>query len=171
MNQKVLGSATEGVALNALKAGVCSAYTGPKSSYPAECVKLAGEQKEFAPEAAVVVDKTDKPLAAAGEKSEVAAAPAVPEEEVNEGVQAPAKENAVVSGNVAVDVKPAEATPAVANVPTTAAVTGKVKLDMYWRAFWYVIVLYRPYCCYLSADMGICAAPGACRSSRDPCFR
>ncbi|EGZ25425.1 hypothetical protein PHYSODRAFT_487619 [Phytophthora sojae] len=135
VNQKVLGSATEGVALNALKAGVCSAYTGPKSSYPAECVKLAGEQKEFAPEAAVVVDKTDKPLAAAGEKSEVAAAPAVPEEEVNEGVQAPAKENAVVSGNVAVDVKPAEATPAVANVPTTAAVTGKVKLDMYWRAF------------------------------------
>ncbi|KAE8887776.1 hypothetical protein PF005_g3162 [Phytophthora fragariae] len=163
VNQQVLGSATEGVALNALKAGVCSAYTGPKSFYPAECVKLVGEQKEFAPEEAVVVDNGDKPLVAAGENSQAVAAPAVPvKEEVNLGVPAPAKENAVNGGNVVVDVKGAEATPAVANipitaavdgvnvvadvkgaeatpavanVPITAAVTGKVQLDMYWRAF------------------------------------
>ncbi|KAK1934662.1 Gamma-interferon-responsive lysosomal thiol protein [Phytophthora citrophthora] len=130
VNQKVLGSATEGVPLNMLKTNICSAYTGPKSFYPAECVKLVGEQKEFAPEEAVAV----KPLVATGENSQAAVAPA--NGAVNTGVQAPAKEDAVEGGDgdIVVDMKE-EATPAPAIVPTTAAVTGKVHLEMYWRAF------------------------------------
>ncbi|KAJ8556985.1 hypothetical protein ON010_g8977 [Phytophthora cinnamomi] len=135
VNQKVLGSATEGVALNALKAGVCSSYTGPKSFYPAECVKLVGEQKEFAPEE-TTVDKGDNPVVAAGETPKTAAV-APKKEEVNTGVQAPAKGDAIEGGDgdIAVDMKEEEPTPAAANVPITTAMTGKVKLDMYWRAF------------------------------------
>ncbi|CAH0473459.1 unnamed protein product [Peronospora belbahrii] len=50
VNQKALGTATEGISLNMLKTSICSAYTGPKSFYPAECVKFVGEQKLFAAE-------------------------------------------------------------------------------------------------------------------------
>ncbi|KAL3656323.1 hypothetical protein V7S43_018815 [Phytophthora oleae] len=130
VKQKVLGSATEGVPLNMLKTSICSSYTGPKSFYPAECVKIVGEQKEFAPEEAV----TDKPLVATGENSQAAAAPA--NGALNTGVQAPPKD-AVEGGDsdIAVDMKKEEATPAPANVPTTAAVAGKAQLEMYWRAF------------------------------------
>ncbi|KAG1692361.1 hypothetical protein DVH05_025528 [Phytophthora capsici] len=131
VNQKVLGSATEGVPLNMLKTNICSAYTGPKSFYPAECVKLVGEQKIFAPEEAVV----DKALVAAGSISQAAAAPA--NGVITTGVEATAKEDAVEGGDgdIVVDVKEEEATPAPAIVPTTAAVVGKVQLQMYWRAF------------------------------------
>eukprot|EP00644_Phytophthora_capsici_P015554 jgi/Phyca11/536980/estExt2_fgenesh1_pg.C_PHYCAscaffold_700024 len=121
VNQKVLGSATEGVPLNMLKTNICSAYTGPKSFYPAECVKLVGEQKVFAPEEAVV----DKALVAAGSISQAAAAPA--NGVITTGVEATAKEDATEGGDgdIVVDVKEEEATPAPAIVPTTAAVVGK----------------------------------------------
>ncbi|KAG3114352.1 hypothetical protein PI124_g6849 [Phytophthora idaei] len=134
VNQQVLGSATEGVPLNMLKTSICSAYTGPKSFYPAECVKLVGEQTEFAPEE-TVVDKGDKPLVAAGENTQAAAAPGT--EAVNTGVQAPAKDDALEGGDgdIAVEMKKEVATPAPANVPTTATAAGKVQLEMYWRAF------------------------------------
>ncbi|KAG6972523.1 hypothetical protein JG688_00003948 [Phytophthora aleatoria] len=130
----VLGSATEGVPLNMLKTSICSAYTGPKSFYPAECVKLVGEQTEFAPEE-TVVDKGDKPLVAAGENTQAATAPGT--EAVNTGVQAPAKDDALEGGDgdIAVEMKKEVATPAPANVPTTATAAGKVQLEMYWRAF------------------------------------
>ncbi|ETI47043.1 hypothetical protein F443_08654 [Phytophthora nicotianae P1569] len=130
VNQKVLGSATEGVPLNMLKTSICSAYTGPKSFYPAECVKLVGEQKEFAPEEAV-----DKPMVAAGENPQAAAAPG--KEAVNMEARAPAKADALEGGDgdIVVDMKEEVATPAPANVPTTTTVAGKVQLEMYWRAF------------------------------------
>ncbi|KAG7391729.1 Gamma interferon inducible lysosomal thiol reductase (GILT) [Phytophthora pseudosyringae] len=134
VKQKVLGSATEGVPLNMLKTSICSAYTGPKSFYPAECVKLVGEQKEFAPEE-TVVDKGDKPLVAAGENSQAPIAPV--KTAVSTGVQIPVKADAVEGGDgdIVVDMKEEQATPAPADVPSTTVAAGKVQLDMYWRAF------------------------------------
>ncbi|KAH7463214.1 Gamma-interferon-responsive lysosomal thiol protein [Phytophthora ramorum] len=134
VNDKVLGSATEGVPLNMLKTSICSAYTGPKSFYPPECVKVVGEQKEFAPEEAVE-NKGDKPLVAAGEKSQATSAPE--REAVNTGVQAPANGDTVEGGDgdIVVDMKEEKANAVPAVVPITAAVSGKVQLDMYWRAF------------------------------------
>jgi hypothetical protein len=168
VNQKVLGSATEGVPLNMLKTSICSAYTGPKSFYPGECVKLVGEQQQFAPEE-IVVDKGDKPLAVAGEKSQATAAPV--KEAVNTGIQAPASGDVVEGegGDIVVDMKEEEATPAAANVATTAAATGKVRLDMYWRAFWYVArhTIFVHYLLETETDRLLRVALAVCRSSRD----
>ncbi|KAG7400380.1 Gamma interferon inducible lysosomal thiol reductase (GILT) [Phytophthora boehmeriae] len=134
VDQKVLGSATEGVALNTLKINICSAYKGPKSFYPAECVKLVGEQREFAPEK-VVKDNGEEPLVSAGEVTVNAQPVATAQKLENVEVEAPAKAVEGTDGDIVVDMKEEETKSPPAIVATTAATTGKVQLEMYWRAF------------------------------------
>lgn len=130
-NQNVLGSATDGVPLNMLKRGICSAYAGPKSFYPPECVKLVGEQKVFSPEESVA-SKGDHPLGATGEA--LLAADASLNEAVSTEAQAPTMVNAYKGGDGDVVVEMMDSlAPATAATMVTAA--DKVQLEMYWRAF------------------------------------
>ncbi|CAI5747258.1 unnamed protein product [Peronospora destructor] len=129
VNHKVLGSATEGVDLKMLKTNICSAYTGPKIFYPAECVKLVGEQKKFAFED-TVTDNGDKPLVAPGGKSQGIITLA--EEAINTEVEPP-----VIKGGDGDSVEDMASViaPVPAFVPATAEKSGKVQMEMYWRAF------------------------------------
>ncbi|RLN87741.1 hypothetical protein BBJ28_00005454 [Nothophytophthora sp. Chile5] len=103
--------------------------------YPPSCVKLIGEQKEFAEEEAAEKEG-DAPLAAVGENQ----AEAKPDVEVQrkEAEKEAAAPVEAEDGDLVVDIKeePENAAPAEpVNVPVEAAGTGKVKLNMYWRAF------------------------------------
>ncbi|RLN46681.1 hypothetical protein BBJ29_001405 [Phytophthora kernoviae] len=134
VNQKVLGSATEGVPLNTLKINICSAYKGPKSFYPEECVKLVGEQKEFAPEK-VVKDTDDGPQVATGESAANAQPAAIAQNRANAEVETLAKANEGGDGDIVVDMKEEKTNAPPAVAATAAVVSGKVQLEMYWRAF------------------------------------
>ncbi|CEG49241.1 Gamma-interferon inducible lysosomal thiol reductase [Plasmopara halstedii] len=133
-NQEVLGSLTEGVPLSMLKRGICSAYTGPKSFYPAECLKLSGEQKVVSPEESVQRND-DKPLVATDKKLEPTATPS--ENTVILEAQAPTDANApeVVNSDNDVKMKEQLSTPASPVTTTVVVAAGKVQLEMYWRAF------------------------------------
>lgn len=134
VDQKVLGSATEGVPLNSLKISICSAYKGPKSFYPEECMKLVGEQKEFAPEEATK-DIGDEPQVAVGEINSKPAATAQ-QEAANALAKAPAKVEPQegADGDIVVDLKDETNAPPANAAPTTAT-SNKVQLEIYWRAF------------------------------------
>ncbi|RLN37664.1 hypothetical protein BBJ28_00001930 [Nothophytophthora sp. Chile5] len=135
VEQKVLGSASEGVGLKTLQSNICAAYKGPKSFYPPSCVKLIGEQKEFAEEE-TAEKEGDAPLVAAGEnQAEAKPDVEVQRKEAEKEAAAPAEGG---DDDLVVDIKeePESAAPAEpVNVPVEAAGTGKVKLNMYWRAF------------------------------------
>lgn len=115
VDDKVLGTATEGVGLVTLKSNICQAYKGPRESYPEECVKLAGAQKNFPSENAAAV---------------ASANPAKPDPKVDVGEQQPAAD-----GELELDMK--EEPEKAVEAPNTAS-EGKTRLEMYWRAFWYV---------------------------------
>ncbi|CAH0484353.1 unnamed protein product [Peronospora farinosa] len=126
VNHKVIGSATKGVSLKMLKTNICLAYTGPKTFYPAECVKLVGEQKKFAPED-TVTEKGDNPLVAPEGKPQGIIALA--KEAINTEI-----ESSVIEGGDGKDMENV-AVPAPAFVPATAKKSGKVQMELYWRAF------------------------------------
>ncbi|UIZ20988.1 hypothetical protein KXD40_000595 [Peronospora effusa] len=128
VNHKVIGSATKGVSLKMLKTNICLAYTGPKTFYPAECVKLVGEQKKFAPED-TVTEKGDNPLVAPEGKPQGIIALA--KEAINTEI-----ESSVIESGDGKDMENV-AVPAPAFVPATAKKSGKVQMELYWRAFWY----------------------------------
>ena len=132
MNHKVLGSATEGVHLKMLKMNICSAYAGPKTFYPAECMKLVGEQKKFTPQD-TVMDKEDKPRMAPGGKAQGIIALA--EKATNTEVEPPVIKDG--DGDRVEDMEH-EAVVAPVVVPVIAEKSGKVQIEVYWRAFWYV---------------------------------
>jgi interferon gamma-inducible protein 30 len=116
VEERVLGSASEGVGLGEVQASVCSAYKGPKQFYPEACSKLVGDQKQVA---ADVQDDTaaKAPLNnAAVTPAVAAAAPAA--------VAAPAAAQTVEGEELELEVKEEVAVP-----------TGKLRLDIYWRAF------------------------------------
>lgn len=120
VDDKMLGTATEGVGLITLKGNICQAYKGPRESYPEECVKLAGPQKNFPPEnaaAAAQAAVTSNPLAK-------------PDPKVDAGEQQPATD-----GELELDIK--EESVKDVDAPETVN-AGKTRLEMYWRAFWYV---------------------------------
>ncbi|KAJ0410729.1 hypothetical protein ATCC90586_006832 [Pythium insidiosum] len=120
VNERVLGSASRGVGLDELQQSVCAEYKGPKSFYPEACVKLHGEQQEFAPE----------------EADADAAAPAAPTQ-----VPAAATPAALPARDEAANNEPAPAQPAPnADVVDTRAKgdddpANKVRVEVYWRAF------------------------------------
>ncbi|CAI5723257.1 unnamed protein product [Peronospora effusa] len=126
VNHKVIGSATKGVSLKMLKTNICLAYTGPKTFYPAECVKLVGEQKKFAPED-TVTEKGDNPLVAPEGKPQGIIALA--KEAINTEI-----ESSVIESGDGKDMENV-AVPAPAFVPATAKKSGKVQMELYWRAF------------------------------------
>ncbi|TDH73627.1 hypothetical protein CCR75_002086 [Bremia lactucae] len=123
VNQNVLGSATEGVSLYMLKKSICSAYTGPKSFYPAECGTLVEKQKVLAPEA---LNLENALLVASGKNSTDAIE-----------AQAPAKSDAHegTDGKIGVDATQEMSTSASPTPPTMIVVAGKVQLQIIWRAF------------------------------------
>lgn len=128
VNQKALGSATEGVPLDMLKTSVCSAYTGPKSFYPAECVKLAGEQKQFASDDTVVNKENETFASAEGKpQANIVLAKKVVDTEVRPPV-VKSRDGAVVGMKEAA-----------ISVAAKAETSGKVQMEMYWRAFWYAL--------------------------------
>ncbi|CAH0522188.1 unnamed protein product [Peronospora belbahrii] len=125
VNQKALGTATEGISLNMPKTSICSAYTGPKSFYPAECVKFVGEQKLFAAED-TVENKGEKSLVAA--KGKFQAATVLAEKVVDAKAMPPAP----VGGD---GDRVVETAPEPLRVRTTTGVSDKVRMELYWRAF------------------------------------
>jgi len=115
VDDKVLGTATEGVGLITLKGNICQAYKGPRESYPEECVKLAGPQKNFPSENAAAVASEN---------------PAKPDPKVDVGEQQPETDEEL---ELEIKDEPEKAVEA----PKTVS-EGKTRLEMYWRAFWYV---------------------------------
>ncbi|GLE05509.1 hypothetical protein PINS_up014532 [Pythium insidiosum] len=119
VNERVLGSASRGVGLDELQQNVCAEYKGPKSFYPEACVKLNGEQREFAPE-----EVNDAPAPVAPTNVPIAATPAAlaarDKKENNEPAPAQPAPNADVADTaVKGDDDPAN----------------KVRVEVYWRAF------------------------------------
>lgn len=123
---KVLGTASEGVGYNNLLGNVCIAYKGPRESYPDACKQLVGPQKQFPAEEPIAAQKL-APADPMGEKLDP---------QVNAGEQNNAAP--VADEELELDIKDDEPE-APKQVPEAAAAdTGKVRMELYWRAFWYV---------------------------------
>ncbi|TYZ63041.1 hypothetical protein PybrP1_006281, partial [[Pythium] brassicae (nom. inval.)] len=111
---KVMGSETDGVGLAELHASICAAYKGPKQFYPDVCSTVVGEQKQVAADAVETV--TEPPVV-----TTPAAAVAAQENAENDEIE--------------LDVKEEEVATKVDAVAPTPISGGKVRLDLYWRAF------------------------------------
>ncbi|KAF1334059.1 Gamma-interferon-inducible lysosomal thiol reductase, partial [Globisporangium splendens] len=97
VEQKVLGSETQGVGLGELQASVCAAYKGPKQFYPDACLQLVGEQKIVA---AVEDDAAAHAPAHAAPIDPATAAEKAEEEELELAI----REEVAASGRVRLEV-------------------------------------------------------------------